>query len=135
MKSQLQSYLNRYATFSSEEIDAFYNYLTPKTFQKKEFLLKEGDICKNKFFIIEGLIRLFNIDNKDYEYIADSISYSDQFLWFSFYEYEPIGGYQIMISFDFYNNTKNIKIDTHNAVLYNESSITQKEIKLLTNKK
>ncbi|PIA79442.1 hypothetical protein BFR04_00920 [Gaetbulibacter sp. 4G1] len=69
MKTQLQNYLNRYASFSSEEIDRFYNYLTPRTFQKKEFLLKEGDICKNKFFIIDGLIRLFNIDNKGHENI------------------------------------------------------------------
>ncbi len=69
MKSQLHTYLNRYTSFSKHETDAFYSYLTPKTIQKKEFLLKEGDICKNKFFIIKGLIRLFNIDKKGHENI------------------------------------------------------------------
>lgn len=69
MKTQIHSYLNRYTPFSNEEVDAFFNFLVPKTFQKKEFLLNEGDICRNKFFIVKGLIRIFNIDNKGRENI------------------------------------------------------------------
>ncbi|GAA3621870.1 Crp/Fnr family transcriptional regulator [Flavivirga jejuensis] len=69
MKKQLHTYLNRYVSFSEEEMDSFYNYLTPQTFQKKEFILKEGDLCKNKFFITKGLIRIFKIDAKGNEHI------------------------------------------------------------------
>lgn len=69
MKKQLHAYLNRYVTFSEEDINLFYTYLTPQTFQKKEFILKEGDVCKIKFFITEGLIRTFNIDAKGNENI------------------------------------------------------------------
>lgn len=69
MKSQLHNYLNRYASFSNKDINAFYGYLTTKTYEKKEFLLKEGDVCKYKFFIIKGLIRIFNIDDKGHENI------------------------------------------------------------------
>ncbi len=70
MKQQLHNYLNRYVTFSEEEVNLFYNYLTPKTFQKKEYLLKEGDLCKDKFFITEGLVRIYKIDLKGKEKIA-----------------------------------------------------------------
>ena len=67
MKKQLHTYLNRYVSFSEEEINLFYNYLTFQTFQKKDFILKEGDVCKIKFFITKGLIRTFKIDNKGNE--------------------------------------------------------------------
>ncbi|AUP78092.1 Crp/Fnr family transcriptional regulator [Flavivirga eckloniae] len=69
MKKQLHTYLNRYVPFSEEETDLFYTYLTPKTFQKKDYILKEGDVCKIKFFITKGLIRIFKIDDKGNENI------------------------------------------------------------------
>ena len=69
MKKQLHTYLNRYVFFSEEDINVFYNYLTPQTFQKKEFILKEGEICKTKFFITKGLTRTFKIDDKGNENI------------------------------------------------------------------
>ncbi|GAA3613424.1 Crp/Fnr family transcriptional regulator [Flavivirga amylovorans] len=69
MKKQIQTYLNRYVSFSEEEIDLFYTYLKPQVFQKKEFILKEGEVCKIKFFITKGLIRIFEIDKKGNENI------------------------------------------------------------------
>ncbi|MDO5970462.1 Crp/Fnr family transcriptional regulator [Flavivirga aquimarina] len=69
MKKQLHTYLNRYAPFSDKDINLFYNYLTPQTFRKKEFILKEGEICKIKFFIIKGLTRTFKINDKGNENI------------------------------------------------------------------
>ena len=69
MKTQIQNYLNRYTAFLDEEVNTFYNHLSSKTFQKKEFLLKEGDVCKHKYFLIKGLVRVFNIDNKGHENI------------------------------------------------------------------
>ncbi|MEP5340476.1 MAG: Crp/Fnr family transcriptional regulator [Algibacter sp.] len=69
MKKQIHTYLNRYVQFSDEDIAFFYTYLTPQTFQKKDFLLKEGEVCKFKFFISKGLIRTFNIDEKGHENI------------------------------------------------------------------
>lgn len=70
MKQQLSNYLNRYVSFSEDELDLFYSFLTPKTFRKKEYLLKEGESCKDKFFITEGLVRIYKIDPKGNEKIA-----------------------------------------------------------------
>jgi CRP-like cAMP-binding protein len=40
--------------------------LKEKVFQKKEYLLKAGHVCRNIFFMKEGLVRCFN-HNKDKE--------------------------------------------------------------------
>ncbi len=70
MKAQVASYFNRYVDFSTTEIDEIYAKLHSKTFQKKEFLLNEGDICRHSFFILNGVIRTFYIDEKGHEKIT-----------------------------------------------------------------
>ena len=70
MKDQIKTYFNRYVTFSDTEIDEIFSKLTPKSYQKKDFILQEGKICNNKYFIISGLVRSFYIDNKGNEKIT-----------------------------------------------------------------
>lgn len=69
MKEQIKSYLNRYVHFNEEEIHTFCDFLSEKKFDKKEFLLKEGQVCHHYFFISSGLIRQFYIDEKGNEKI------------------------------------------------------------------
>lgn len=70
MKAQVKKYCNRYLEFSDDEIDYFYNILTPKTFEKKEYLLNEGEVCRNNFFIMKGIVRSFYINSKSEEKIV-----------------------------------------------------------------
>lgn len=70
MKDQLKTYFNRYVTFDNTEIDEIYSKLTPKTFEKKDYILKEGQVCKNNYFILSGLVRSFYIDTKGNEKIT-----------------------------------------------------------------
>jgi len=70
MKEQIKKYFNRYVEFSDPEIDEIYSKLISKTFQKKDYILREGQICKNNYFIISGLVRSFYIDNKGNEKIT-----------------------------------------------------------------
>jgi len=70
MKEQIKKYFNRYVTFNESEIDSFYSKLKTKTFQKKEYLLKEQSVCKYKYFIIKGIVRSFYIDTKGNEKIT-----------------------------------------------------------------
>lgn len=69
MKEQIKKYFNRYVEFNDSEIDEIYSKLIFKTFQKKDYILREGQVCKNNYFIIEGLVRSFYIDNKGNEKI------------------------------------------------------------------
>ncbi|MGH1336366.1 MAG: Crp/Fnr family transcriptional regulator [Aureispira sp.] len=63
-------YIKRYVKISETEIDLFKSYLKPRTLKKKEFLLKEGQFCKSRYFITKGCIRLYYIDNKGNEQIV-----------------------------------------------------------------
>jgi len=69
MNPNLIEYIKRYVSISETEIDLFKLYLNTRTFKKKEFLLKEGQICKSRYFITKGCIRLYYIDNKGNEQI------------------------------------------------------------------
>jgi len=52
---------------SSTEIDSICNYFEPLSFKKKEFLLRQGSICKFEGFVIEGCFRVFTLDKKGNE--------------------------------------------------------------------
>lgn len=70
MKDQIKKYFSRYVDFNDAEITEIYSKLTSEIFQKKDYLLKEGQICKNNYFIINGLVRSFYINNKGNEKIT-----------------------------------------------------------------
>lgn len=70
MKEQLKRYFSRYVEFSEIEIDTICSRLKIKTFEKKEYVLREGQICKNNFFILNGLVRSFYRNNKGIEKIT-----------------------------------------------------------------
>ncbi len=69
MNQNLTEYIKKYVAISKKEIDVFQSYLKPKKVKKKEFLLKEGQFCKSRYFITKGCIRLFYIDSKGNEQI------------------------------------------------------------------
>ena len=60
MESLLQ-YINSIYPLSEEIKEALSQSLKRKTFSRKEFILKEGQICKNIYFIEKGLLRCFYI--------------------------------------------------------------------------
>jgi len=70
VKNQFKKHTNKYVDFNDVEIEVIFAQLTLKTFKKKAFLLKEGQICKNNYFIISGLVRSFYNDIKGNEKIT-----------------------------------------------------------------
>jgi CRP-like cAMP-binding protein len=52
---------------SKVEAEKFCSFFQPKTIQKKEFLLKQGEVCKFEAFVIEGCFRVFSLDKKGNE--------------------------------------------------------------------
>lgn len=69
MKEQIKKYFNRYVEFCDNEIDTIYSKLTLKTFHKKDYIIRTGQVCKNNYFIANGLVRSFYIDDKGNEKI------------------------------------------------------------------
>lgn len=53
----------RYSTMTHEELDVLESILVPMRFQKGEYILKEGEICTNIYWVVKGLIRQFYYKN------------------------------------------------------------------------
>lgn len=53
----------RYSTMTHEELDVLESILVPMKFQKNEIVLKEGETCKNIYWIVKGLLRQFYFKN------------------------------------------------------------------------
>ena len=53
----------RYSTMTHDELDVLESILVPMKFQKGDFILKEGDICTNIYWVSKGLVRQFYVKN------------------------------------------------------------------------
>ena len=53
----------RYSTMTHEELDVLESILVPMKFQKGEMILKEGEVCKNIYWVVKGLVRQFYFKN------------------------------------------------------------------------
>lgn len=53
----------RYSTMTHDELDVLESILMPMKFQKGEMILKEGDVCKNIYWVVKGLVRQFYFKN------------------------------------------------------------------------
>ncbi|SEA63691.1 cAMP-binding domain of CRP or a regulatory subunit of cAMP-dependent protein kinases [Arachidicoccus rhizosphaerae] len=83
----LEALINAIATYiplSNEEEDLVGQIFQRKEFRKKDFLLKEGNICRSVYFIEKGLVRYYvNLDgeekttyfNKENEFVCDYMSF------------------------------------------------------------
>jgi CRP-like cAMP-binding protein len=62
----------RYSTMTHDELDIMESVLVPMKFAKGEKILSEGEVCKNIYWIVKGLVRQFYYkNNKDLtEYMA-----------------------------------------------------------------
>lgn len=70
MKENLKKYIARYVDLEGLEFESFYSLMNEKQYAKKEFLLNSGSVCKYQYFIVQGLIRSFYIDNQGVERIV-----------------------------------------------------------------
>ena len=54
----------RYSTMTHEELDVLEGILVPMKFQKGEIILREGEVCKNIYWVAKGLVRQFYYKNE-----------------------------------------------------------------------
>ena len=49
----------KYSTMTHEELDVLESVLVPMKFSKGEIILREGEVCRNIYYVERGLIRQF----------------------------------------------------------------------------
>lgn len=69
MKELLKQSITKHIDLSESETDAFCNLFQQKRIEKKQFLLREGEVCKFEGFVLKGLFRVYHIDSKGFEQI------------------------------------------------------------------
>jgi len=59
----------RHIQLDQEESDYFLSLVQPKKIKRKEYLLKQGEICRYEHFILKGCLRTYTIDDGGLEHI------------------------------------------------------------------
>lgn len=90
MYPNLVKHIRRYVELDEHEVQTLYKYAKPLSFKKKEYVLKEGQVCSAFYFVEKGCLRMFFINNKTVEQITqfalDGWWISD---YFSFMDNKP----------------------------------------------
>lgn len=63
-------HLKRYIALNEAEEQLLLHYIKPISLKKKDFLLREGEICKANYFVESGCLRMFFINEKGTEQIV-----------------------------------------------------------------
>lgn len=79
MSSSLKNFISNYVNLSDAELEEIANTFKKKVIKKNDYLLRQGDICKDLIFVQQGCLRLF--------YLKDDIELS---VWFAFQQSSAI---------------------------------------------
>jgi len=70
MYTNFINHIRKYVELDDASIALLINYITPIKLKRKEFLLKEGQVCRSMYFVEKGCLRMYFIDNKLNEQIT-----------------------------------------------------------------
>ena len=65
----LRQNISKHIDLSDKELDDFCNLFQNKSVNKKDFLLREGEVCNFEGFVSKGLLRVYHLDNKGVEQV------------------------------------------------------------------
>ncbi|ESU18965.1 putative Crp/Fnr family transcriptional regulator [Flavobacterium cauense R2A-7] len=69
MFENIDAFVNRCASFTESELDIFHSLIDFKTVHKKEYLLREGQICDFEAYVLKGCVRNYFINENGFEVI------------------------------------------------------------------
>lgn len=69
MYQVLRDYIEAKTPISDQEFEIVKTYFIPKKLRRKQYLLQEGEICKQTAFVTKGALRMYRVDEKGDEHI------------------------------------------------------------------
>ncbi|WP_461451370.1 Crp/Fnr family transcriptional regulator [Mucilaginibacter sp.] len=69
MFAEFEKYIRAQAKITDEDVKLMRDTAIVKTLRRKEFLLREGEVCRYKTFVSKGFMRTFRISNDGTEHI------------------------------------------------------------------
>ncbi|MGE5944214.1 MAG: Crp/Fnr family transcriptional regulator, partial [Flavobacteriales bacterium] len=67
MPEIFKKHINKFTQISDDEFEEIIKFFDTKKVSKKENLLEEGQICRHHYFVLDGLLRKFFINEKGVE--------------------------------------------------------------------
>ena len=64
------NHIRKYVDLDDHSVALLLNFVTPLKLKRREFLLKEGQICNSLYFVEKGCLRMYFIDGKLNEQIT-----------------------------------------------------------------
>ena len=65
----LQDHFAKHITGEAEQIEALCNLFTPLKIKKKDYLLRQGEVCRFEAYITKGLFRTYHLDRNGNEQV------------------------------------------------------------------
>ncbi|WP_343308154.1 Crp/Fnr family transcriptional regulator [Chitinophaga niabensis] len=62
--------IKAHISLDKEETEFFLRLIKPNTIKRKDFLLKQGEICRYESFITKGCLRVYTLDNNGVEHVV-----------------------------------------------------------------
>ncbi|HNB80554.1 MAG TPA: cyclic nucleotide-binding domain-containing protein, partial [Chitinophagaceae bacterium] len=62
MSQVFLEYLKKQSGLTDSELEQLQNCVPEKSVRKGEFLLRSGEVCRHTYFVEEGLLRFYSID-------------------------------------------------------------------------
>jgi len=61
--------LSKHVRLTTDEEDIIRSLFTPRKFRKHQYVLQEGDVCRHETFIVSGLTRTYQVNDKGQEMV------------------------------------------------------------------
>lgn len=69
MADRLREHLEQRVSLSDREYETIRSFFTPRRLRKRQFLLQEGEVCRQLAFVLDGCLRAYAVDAKGEEHI------------------------------------------------------------------
>lgn len=89
MSAGLKKFISQYVQLDDTELDDIVNRFKTLTVKKSDFLLNEGTICKDLFFVDDGCLRLYYVNNEIEVSVWFAFKYSSAIDIYSFISEKP----------------------------------------------
>jgi len=67
---QLLTYINKHVSLTDEETSLLLSKINFRKYLKGQYIVQQGDVCKNSSFVISGCTKMFYMDNDGQEHIV-----------------------------------------------------------------
>lgn len=62
--------VSRHITLTKGEAEIFRSLLTYRRYRKRQFVLQEGDVCRQENYVLGGCLRAYHIDRDGFEHVT-----------------------------------------------------------------